>query len=211
MSFLRILPICILFLLSGNLYVYATPPQRSLDREELSEQAEDSDFAYGQEPLPEPEEPPDEETSWDISILRYLLYGGVITGLLLLAFLVLRRTVLVRSNPNLQFDLGLQIEATDIRELDTQTLLSKARAEGDYRLAVRLLFLEQLKRLTERNLIDWQPYKTNYDYLAELEGKAILDRFQKLTLAYEYVWYGGFELDEGRFEELEQQFRAFLR
>ena len=188
----------------------ATPPSRSLDREKLHDHAESSEFEYGKEPLPEKYDP-DEDKSWDISLLRYLLYGGVAIGLVALVILVLRRTVLVKGNPSLGTDLDLEIEATDIRELDTETLIQKAKAEGNYRLTVRLLYLSQLKRLTERGLIDWQPHKTNYDYLAELSGKGIADRFQRLTLAYEYVWYGGFELDKSRFEELEGQFRSFLR
>jgi len=80
----------------------------------------------------------------------------------------------------------------NIHELDFAEALAQAEAAGNLRLAVRLGYLQQLKHLTDRDLIDWQPDKTNQTYLRELEASRPSARpaFAELTRQFEYAWYG---------------------
>ncbi len=87
--------------------------------------------------------------------------------------------------------LGYDTLDENIHELDFQARLAEAEAAGNYRLALRLGYLQLLKHLADRGLIAWQPDKTNHAYLAELPAAGPLrPAFRELTRQFEYVWYG---------------------
>ena len=54
--------------------------------------------------------------------------------------------------------------------INYETLLAKYIAEKNYRLAVRILYLQLLKMLSEKNIITFQPQFTNTQYLQQLAG-----------------------------------------
>jgi hypothetical protein len=93
-----------------------------------------------------------------------------------------------RRGPALDYDTTTE----NIHELDFATRLREAEDSGNYRLALRLGYLELLKHLTDQGLIDWQPNKTNHAYLRELADSQPAARasFGELTRQFEYVWYG---------------------
>lgn len=97
----------------------------------------------------------------------------------------------------------------DISGIDFNQKTEQAKAQNDYRLAVRWLYLKQLFLLNEKNRIAWQPYKTNTDYTNELSGSAYKQAFKAISKVYEYVWYGEYRIDETTFNQLEIQFKQF--
>lgn len=101
-------------------------------------------------------------------------------------------------------------QTENIHEIDFTGDIQRAIDLKDYRLAVRLLYLRTLKDLTDRNLIDWQPNKTNRSYLREIIGKPELHApFNSLTQQFEYIWYGDFPVNEGSFELIKHDFNGF--
>ena len=81
--------------------------------------------------------------------------------------------------------------AENIHEVDFATRLAEAEAAGNWRLAVRLGYLQLLKTLADGGQIQWQPDKTNHAYLAELPAAGPLrGAFREATRQFEYVWYG---------------------
>jgi hypothetical protein len=112
-------------------------------------------------------------------------------------------------------DVGMQqVMEQAIHEINFEEEISKAQQSRDFRLAVRLLYIFTLKRLTDAGLIHWNPGKTNADYQRELQGQPILEDFRRLSIYYEYAWYGEFPVD-GQFYEkvnrLHQQISSKLR
>lgn len=99
----------------------------------------------------------------------------------------------------------------NIHEIHFGDQLDAALQQRNYRLAVRLLYLQTLKHLTDRGLIDWQPNKTNRSYVYELSNPSIRRDFETLTRQFEYVWYGEFPLSAERFEPLREAFQKFNR
>lgn len=99
----------------------------------------------------------------------------------------------------------------DIHGIDFATALAQAEQAGNYRLALRLGYLQALRHLTERGLIQWQPDKTNHDYLRELAGTPQAAGFRTLTRQFEYVWYGELPLTARQYPELREQQQSFLR
>ncbi len=83
-------------------------------------------------------------------------------------------------------------------------------ASGDYRAAVRALFLGALAQLGEAGLITLRAYKSNRDYRRELELRVrdrydLLDLFRGLTRLMECTWYGFVPVDEPMWRECQTQ------
>lgn len=88
-------------------------------------------------------------------------------------------------------------------------LIAQAAINKNYRLAIRYLYLQTLQKLTSSGLLQFSPDKTNYQYVAELEGKPYQNDFAALTLHYEYVWYGRFDLSEEMYNRLVAGYKSF--
>jgi len=79
--------------------------------------------------------------------------------------------------------------------------LAAARA-GDFRTAVRKLYVSLLYELSERGLIELEDSATNHEYLrkaARFAGIAAPMRY--LTERFDYVWYGMFPASEDDFAD----------
>jgi hypothetical protein len=185
---------------------------REFDPQRLDSYREDRAFDYGQEPLPEgveqrPEPKPIARPELG-NFLIYLMYGLATVVVLGLIIFVISKTV-GKSSSSLAMAGIPDLENQDIREVDLQQLLQAAIQAGEYRPAVRLLFLESLKRMTEQEWINWKPNKTNHDYQREMADRSQAEEFRQLTFAYEYIWYGNFSLEASQFEALRRRFGAF--
>jgi hypothetical protein len=87
--------------------------------------------------------------------------------------------------------------------------IDKAVAKGDLRLAVRLHYLQLLKRMSEKNIISYKQDKTNSDYLFSLMSTKLYDGFFRLTRHYEYTWYGHFEVTEEGYTFIKNDFDRY--
>lgn len=88
-------------------------------------------------------------------------------------------------------------------------LIHEAELKNDFNLAIRYLYLQSLKKLSDRELILFSPDKTNKLYVQELSGHTYQFEFASLTLNYEYVWYGKFAIDSIRYQKLKEEFILF--
>jgi hypothetical protein len=93
--------------------------------------------------------------------------------------------------------------------VDFEASARKAIAEGNFRQAVRYLYLQTLDQLQQKQLIAVTTDKTNADYLREMRSTNWYKPFAMLTLAYEYVWYGQTTINNQQFDDLYGRFSAF--
>lgn len=98
-------------------------------------------------------------------------------------------------------------ELTDDRYIEQQ--LKEAVSSGNYRLAIRFLYLQTLSRLAEKGWLLLSPDKTNYQYVNELTQKQYKNEFARITLVYEYAWYGDFAISNDVFEPVKKEFESF--
>lgn len=96
----------------------------------------------------------------------------------------------------------------DIHQMDFKALTEETKTAGDYRLAVRYYYLWLLKKLSNREIIDWHWDKTNRDYVYEIKNDMLRKDFEYLSYVYDYSWYGDFPLDSTAFAKAE---KAFLK
>jgi hypothetical protein len=98
-----------------------------------------------------------------------------------------------------------------LHESDLDRFLREALASGNYALAIRLYYLQIIKRLTDREAIVWAQQKTNREYLREMREHPQYNTFRSLTRHYERIWYGNHPLDLPEFQLLEPEFRQFIQ
>jgi hypothetical protein len=143
--------------------------------------------------------------------LKYLIWG---IGIAILMYVIMR---LLKIDALRVFYSGegksITYTALDenIHEMDFDKLISKAVAAGDYRLAIRLQFLQALKILSDKHLIHWQPGKTNHDYMMELGKSNLRTGFTELNEYFEYAWYGNFPIAPELFGKVQNIFNTWRR
>ena len=79
------------------------------------------------------------------------------------------------TGPKSQLPFGTLEE--NIHAINFDQAIQDALFRKEFRLAIRLLFLQALKLLADKNHIHWQPGKTNHEYVEELTAKQLKNRF----------------------------------
>ena len=161
--------------------------------------------------------------------LNNLFGGGPITlavnpgawSWLALLTSILLVVILLYISRNLILDFVSDARLQDDGTLDGELLTSDAALQkardlsrgGDYRSAVRYLYLSSLLLLDERGLLRYDRSKTNREYLQSLTGSPGLARpLGEVIEVFDNVWYGNHSLDADSFqhytervEELKEQ------
>jgi hypothetical protein len=97
-----------------------------------------------------------------------------------------------------------------IHETDLDRFLREALASSNWPLAVRLYFLQIIKKLSEKEAIVWSKEKTNRDYLREMRSHRLSTHFLDATHQFEQVWYGNQPITVEAFAQLEPKFKSLL-
>jgi Domain of unknown function (DUF4129) len=196
-------------------------PARQPDEARLRELRADSDFQYA-EAAPEGMGLWDRFWYWVGRLLVRLLgtpggrltwqYGwyAAIVAALVFGVLKLLKVDLTGAFGRSARRTGLNYDvlAEDIHGVDFPARLAEAEAAGNYRLAVRLGYLEALKLLSDQGLLLWEPNKTNHAYLQELPAGALREAFRVATRQFEYVWYGELPLTAAQYQPVRAAQRA---
>ena len=95
-----------------------------------------------------------------------------------------------------------------VKSQDLPALIKEAVINGEFRLAVRYYYLNELRKLDELHLIDYEYQKTNKDYSEEIKDEDIRKHFYEITKLYEFIWYGSFQVSETDYRLVE---KGFLR
>lgn len=141
--------------------------------------------------------------------LKYLL---IVLAIGIVAFVVTKLIGLdlrLISRKSKAVEVPYEESLENIHEIDFDDQLERTIADGNYRLAVRLLYLKTLKHLSDREIINWQPDKTNQTYVHEVHNEKYKREFAQLTHRFEYIWYGEFFIDKNGFEPIAQSFQQF--
>lgn len=141
-----------------------------------------------------------------------LIYGSIALAVLLLLWLVIsvvrearrRNAVVVAAQPVVQAAPDLRDESVHAAQLPAEGWLDLARTEaarGEWRLALRALYLATLARLAVEGLVSLARSKTNLDYERELRRRALsrvelVEQFSGRRRRYEEVWYGRVPAEE---------------
>ncbi|MCT2562971.1 DUF4129 domain-containing protein [Chryseobacterium herbae] len=147
-----------------------------------------------------------------ITTVLIRLFAIILVGFLLyfiIKFLLGKDGNLFFGKKNKKIDINAEELHENIHEINFPESIAKFEREGDYRSAVRYQFLFILKKLSDKKQINWNPEKTNKDYVAELKDGNLKSEFSGLSYIFDYVWYGEFSIDEQSYLKFKNQYQAF--
>lgn len=129
------------------------------------------------------------------------LAGLALIGFVLFSWLRGLRGALTREAMAEEHDPEANLTAT--QAMQQAAVLAR---DGDYRTAVRYLYLSSLLWLDEKQLLRYDRALTNREYLHRLEDQPVLrTRLTPIIETFDRVWYGYMPLDAQRFAEYQQQ------
>lgn len=123
-------------------------------------------------------------------IIWYVLGFGAIVAIIVYTLYRHPELLRWRSKKNAEND-GYIVEEDNIYGIDFHSTIDQALKVGNYREAVRLVYLQTLRHLSDAGKIDWQPAKTPSQYLNEYNGRP----FHRLTTTFVRIRYGGYDAD----------------
>ncbi len=139
----------------------------------------------------------------DFSLVgKFLLYVLYAIGAVLLGWVMFRmwahfRTPRRTIGEKTEQTLGGLLEAGETTEPDEHRLLAEQwAAEGDYRRAIRHLFLSALLHLDREHLVRYHRAWTNREFLEMVKGhekaavRGVADRLERLARTFDRKWYG---------------------
>jgi hypothetical protein len=158
---------------------------------------------------------------WIMEKLRHLLGIGtsgigyfkivIAVGILLIFVFIMwrlnRGALLARRNT--EGAMAYKVGQEDIQGIGFDQEIQKAIQSKNFRMAVRLLYLQALKNLADRGLIVWRANKTNAAYLNEIIDQGQRQSFADLTHQFENNWYGAIPIGEREFTAVADRFESF--
>lgn len=139
-------------------------------------------------------------------LLLYLLMIGALLFVLLRMFGISKGTLFGAAGKQKGGPRALS-EEEDIHALNFEQEFAQAEASSDYHRLIRLYYLAALKLLTDRDLIRWQPGKTNLQYLGELTDSRQRSSLDGLGYYFAYAWYGNFPVEQQHAEKAAQHYQ----
>jgi hypothetical protein len=94
-------------------------------------------------------------------------------------------------------------------EIDIEKAILTCQAEGNFRMAVRFLYLRLIHTAREKTGIRFRDSSTNAEIMRAFGSHPKAAEFRWLATAYEYVFYGGFLPGPDLYDELKNKFDAF--
>jgi len=144
-----------------------------------------------------------------LKLLEYFVYflmGGLVIYLLIRVLVNEKFNSIFTKKAKTIFDIDLAEQ--HIESLDLDTLLNAALEDKNYRLAIRYHFLRTLKRLSQKDIIEWHFDKTNSDYQNEIQQQQLKLGFKEIAYLYDYIWYGEQPIDESKYDTAKARFVA---
>jgi hypothetical protein len=147
----------------------------------------------------------DKVVSTDLGrILMYTL-AGVLLIIVIMMLLKVNAFRVFYSGAD-QSRMPYQVFSENIHEMDFEKLIQEASDKNDFRLATRLIFLYALKILSDKHLIEFNPGKTNHDFVEELHVADLKTGLNELSYYFEYAWYGNFLITDSQFNKIKNTF-----
>ncbi len=186
-------------------------PELTIDSLELARWQEDPRFDYDRELMGGGQNLLDWlwSTFWEwidntfdkLAESKSFTYALIVCCIALVAFILWwvfekHPSLFMRNDDNGSLDYDTQQDT--IYGVDFDTAIDDAVAHGDYRQAVRLVYLQTLKKLSDEGRIDWQPSKTPMQYMRQMDSQP----FCGLSRHFIRVRYGNFEATEQLFHEM---------
>ncbi|HKV37574.1 MAG TPA: DUF4129 domain-containing protein [Blastocatellia bacterium] len=128
------------------------------------------------------------ESSWLFRGLIVLVLAGAVTLIVFMARKLRTKSPRKKKVTILGEEIDQNMSPGDL----TSVAMAAARS-GDFRTAIRKLYIALLYELSERSMIELKANATNHEYLSRVSGHpALTAPMRYLTDCFDYFWYGMF-------------------
>jgi hypothetical protein len=190
---------------------------RKVPEQKLNEIKNDDAYWYANQLPPKKKKAENQQSSADKSLLQASWFRNLLWIIILCSFIGVVIWYLASSNIRLFQKKSKKIVEQEIEEelpddifsINYEQEIQKATTVKNYRLAIRLWYLNTLKDLSDRNIIDYRHGKTDNDYVNSLYGGRFYNDFFRLTRNFEYTWYGQFAISSEAYEMMRADFTKF--
>jgi len=140
-------------------------------------------------------------------VVEIILWVGAAALLIFIAYSIFGRSRFFSSNKK-NVDANVELSEEDSSSDNYEKAIAAAETAGDYRLAVRFLFLQGMAALESSGRIKQSAGKTNAHYREELKAApaGLRQLFDMLVRQYEYIWYGYYPLTMETYQRLKKNF-----
>jgi hypothetical protein len=144
-------------------------------------------------------------------VLRWI-FLSLIGGLILYGVYQLAReinfTLLIRTRRQ-KTQFTQQVLSDE--KIDFDEVIRLNQTEGNYRMAIRFLYLRLIYNLQEKTGISFRDSSTNAEILRAMGNHPEAASFRWLATSYEYVFYGGFVPNQETYLHIKNKFEAFQK
>ena len=191
----------------------STETIREVPRETFHSYLNNPDYAYANDPAYWNKEAPQKP-----GIFFRILSGGLLKRIILLGFIVIGLVGIYRLAIENQFDWLIRKskkifsepdEQAPVEEMDYEAAIQKYQSEGNYRQAVRFLYLRLIRTAREKSGLSICGSSTNAEIALAFDLHPKAGAFRYLATAYEYIYYGSFHPNQEMFDMLKSKFDDF--
>jgi len=191
---------------------------RSVPESQVKKYQRSPDFAYANDPAfwkePAPEKPGWSDHVFDFLFSRTFRIALFLAILLFVAYGIYR---LAKENALSWFSPrsggvrgpGALADQEDSSETNLEDAIRKYTQAGDYRMAVRYMYLKLIHFAAEKNAAGFRLSDTNAGMVQAFRDPQQAGDFRFLATAYEHIFYGGFRLNREQFDALRNKFNLF--
>lgn len=144
------------------------------------------------------------------SLTGWILIGLIILIIALVVYFIWKKHPSLFTREKKMPGLPYDVEEENIYGVDFEKELSAALASNDFRSAIRIMYLQTLRFLADKEWIDWRIFKTPTEYLYELKPVLLRPAFRDFTNRFLQVRYGNYQATPELFDamrELQRQIR----
>ncbi|HEV3222448.1 MAG TPA: DUF4129 domain-containing protein [Puia sp.] len=186
---------------------------RAVSQRQANSYLKNPDYAYANNPdywrLEEPPKPGIFSRLFGSSLFQWIIFV-LFTGILLYGIYQLAKENNLRwlKRKGKQNESTTEASVLD-QEIDYDELIHKYQLEGNYRLAVRNMYLRLIRTIRDKGVIEIRDSSTNAEIAHALTTQSGAGDFRYLATAYEYIFYGDFNPHQDLFNSLKNKFENF--
>jgi hypothetical protein len=187
---------------------------RTIPHEEWKKLTDDKAFIYAhkKEKKPTKISPPffniiDFFTGSFFKFILFLLIGGLLIMVIYHLFFTGDNHLFYKRKQKIK-NIDASFENIEVFS-EWDLALQNALSTYDYRLAIRIHYLQTLQNLKQAELIQYEYDRTNWDYVNQLANSTLHQPFALLTRYFDYIWYGRFLIDRNQYDQIEELYRKF--
>ena len=141
---------------------------------------------------------------YGLKLIAVLVVAGAV--FLVAKYLMNKEGGFFWSKKNKKVHISSGVLHENIHEINFPGIISALEDRKDFRSAVRYQFLFVLKKMSDQKIIQWNPEKTNTDYISEISEDSDRKSYQELSYIFENVWYGEQKITALQYDRLKAKF-----